>query len=62
MFRILQRYNLLMQVTIEIPEFVAHRAEAAGLDVPTYLQRLIEKEALLERKVMPDSCVLILAR
>lgn len=37
-----------MQVTIEIPEIVAHRAEAAGLDVPTYLQRLIEKETLSE--------------
>lgn len=35
-----------MQVTIEISEIVAHKAEAAGLDVPTYLQRLIEKETL----------------
>ncbi|HEX7159318.1 MAG TPA: hypothetical protein VF214_09905 [Edaphobacter sp.] len=37
-----------MQVTIEVPETVAHMAEAAGLDVPTYLQRLIEKGAQAE--------------
>lgn len=35
-----------MQVTIDIPETVAHKAEAAGLDLTSYLQRLIEKDAL----------------
>jgi hypothetical protein len=36
-------YNLVMQVTIDIPEAFALKAEAAGVDVSTYLQRLIEK-------------------
>lgn len=37
-----------MQVTIDIPEMLAHKAEAAGLDISAYLQRLIERDALLE--------------
>jgi hypothetical protein len=37
-----------MQITIDIPETLAHKAEAAGVDVPTYLQRLIERDVLSE--------------
>ncbi len=38
----MRRYNPTMQIMIDVPERLAHKAEAAGLDVPSYLQRLIE--------------------
>lgn len=34
-----------MQVTLEIPEKVAQRAEATGVDVATYVQRLIARDS-----------------
>ncbi|RSL16781.1 hypothetical protein EDE15_2306 [Edaphobacter aggregans] len=37
-----------MQITIDIPETLAHKAEVAGVDVSTYLQRLIERDVLSE--------------
>ncbi len=44
-----------MQIVIDIPETLAHKAEAAGLDVPTYLQRLIERDSLVEPGNEPPS-------